>query len=48
VFHTRTLHLRKTDEGQVVLGRAGERPARRSSWIKGWKGRFRVPRSAQP
>jgi putative ATP-binding cassette transporter len=47
VFHTRTLHLRKTGEGQVVLGRAGERPARQSNWIKGWKGRFRVPRAAQ-
>jgi putative ATP-binding cassette transporter len=45
-FHTRTLHLRKTDEGQVVLGRAGQRPPH-SNWTKGWKGRFRAMRTAQ-
>jgi putative ATP-binding cassette transporter len=45
-FHTRTLHLRKTDEGQVVLGRAGQRPPR-PSWMKGWKGRLRARRAAR-
>jgi putative ATP-binding cassette transporter len=38
-FHTRTLHLRKTDEGMVVLGKAGQRPPRKP-WLKGLKNRY--------
>jgi putative ATP-binding cassette transporter len=41
-FHTRTLHLRKTDEGMVVLGRAGQRPPRKKPWLGNLKSRFRT------
>ena len=39
-FHTRTLHIRKTDEGKVVLGRAGRRPPSNRRWLKGLKRRL--------
>ena len=36
-FHTRTLHIRKTDEGMVLLGRAGQRQP-----THGWLSRLRT------
>jgi putative ATP-binding cassette transporter len=45
-FHTRTLHLRKTDEGEVVLGRAGQRPER-SPWTAKWKALLRNRRASR-
>jgi putative ATP-binding cassette transporter len=39
-FHTRTLHIRKTEEGMVLLGRAGQRPASARPWFKALRRRF--------
>jgi len=33
-FHTRTLHIRKTDDGMVMLGLAGQRPPSRRRWLQ--------------
>jgi vitamin B12/bleomycin/antimicrobial peptide transport system ATP-binding/permease protein len=45
-FHTRTLHIRKTDEGMVLLGRAGQRQPSGRPWLHGL--RRRLGRAARP
>ena len=42
-FHTRTLHIRKTDDGMVMLGRAGQRPPSRRRWLQVLKSGFGKP-----